>query len=235
MPGWLSFDALIVSFTFLYVFAIGWRLAGPVCALVAAILLFVLAPRGDFLFFAGGVYHFLAWRSSGPDARGHVIAMALFFAFGFVTNGVFAISLPIVLTAAALLKHEDRVHRQFESQPADDMFRVPLTGWLTLSYFTDVWADVQARHLSVIVVFGALSVLWRTLRHRWVEGALLALWFAVPMAWLSVATAPHVHDAYPFLPPIALTGAYGVAAIAGWIWRLVQRTGDRPPVSTGSR
>ena len=75
-------DALMGSLAFLYVFAIGRRLAGPVCGLASALLLF---SHGHLLFthglrtnnmeaavvlaYCGGLYHFLAWRSPNPDTQ----------------------------------------------------------------------------------------------------------------------------------------------------------------------
>src|SRR3989304_1960639 len=90
--GMRFWDAVMGSVAFLYVFAIGRRLAGPGCGLVAVLLLFTHWPlvfqhglrtnnmeAALFLSYAAGLYHFLAWRSAGPDARGHVFAVALWF------------------------------------------------------------------------------------------------------------------------------------------------------------
>ena len=65
---------------------------------------------------------------------------------------------------------------------------------------------------------GALAAaLARPSASRWLEGALLVLWFAVPMVIISAGTSKLYHYAYPFLPPVALAGGYGVATIAAWI------------------
>ena len=50
-----------------------------------------------FLAYAAGVYHFLAWRKSGPDDKGHLFAIALFFVLGFMTKFVAAVFLPLVV------------------------------------------------------------------------------------------------------------------------------------------
>ena len=114
-------DAVLASLAFLYVFAIGRRLAGPVCGFVAVLLLFAHNPlinthglrtnnmeTAVFLAYAAGVYHFLAWRKSGPDDKGHLFATALYFVLGFMTKFVAALFLPLMLIAAAMIKAEDR-------------------------------------------------------------------------------------------------------------------------------
>ena len=98
--GMRFWDAVMGSLAFLYIFAIGRRLAGPVCGFTAVFLLVVHAPlilehglrtnnmeAAVFLAYAAGMYHFLAWRTSGPDDRGHIFAMALYFVLGFTDPG----------------------------------------------------------------------------------------------------------------------------------------------------
>ena len=75
-------DALFGGLAFLYVFALGRRLAGPVCGFVAVFVLFVYGPllfehglRNNnmeaplVLCYCGGVYHYLAWATAGSPAR----------------------------------------------------------------------------------------------------------------------------------------------------------------------
>ena len=115
-------DAVLASIAFLYVFAIGRRLRGPVCGLAAVFLLFIdqrlvfehgirsnNMESAVLLAYAGGVFHFLAWRSPNPDMKRHVYAMALWFVLGFMTKFVAALFLPVILVAAALIRREDRV------------------------------------------------------------------------------------------------------------------------------
>src|SRR4030095_8479895 len=72
-------DALMARIAFLYIFALGRKLAGPICGLAAVYLLFTHGPlvlehglrtnnmeSAIFLAYAGGVFHFLKWRWSGP-------------------------------------------------------------------------------------------------------------------------------------------------------------------------
>ena len=109
------------SVALLYVFAIGRRLAGPVCGVVAVLLLFTHAPlmlshglRTNnmeaplLLQYTGMVYHYLAWRSAGPRGRGHLMAIALYFVLGFMTKFVAALFAPLVLVLAVALSPDDR-------------------------------------------------------------------------------------------------------------------------------
>jgi 4-amino-4-deoxy-L-arabinose transferase-like glycosyltransferase len=115
--GLRCWDALFGAMAFLYVFAIGWRLAGPLCGGVAVLILFVHAPllgehglRSNtmeaplFLAYCGAVYHFLAWTTATltRHRRAHLPAVALYFVLGFMTKFVAALFLPLVLGAAML-------------------------------------------------------------------------------------------------------------------------------------
>jgi 4-amino-4-deoxy-L-arabinose transferase-like glycosyltransferase len=121
--GMRLWDALFGGLAFLYVFAIGRRLAGPVCGFVAVFVLFVYGPllfehglRNNnmeaplVLCYCGAVYHYLAWSSAAaPRARrGHVLAVSLYFFLGFMTKFVAACFLPIVLAGATLLERSAR-------------------------------------------------------------------------------------------------------------------------------
>ena len=122
--GFRVWDALFGGLAFLYVFAVGRRLAGPVCGLVAVFVLFIYHPllfehglrdnamEGPlFLSYCGGVYHYLAWVSVDDRRRGtlHVTAVMLYFVLGFMTKFIASVFLPVVLAAAAL---SDRAARQ---------------------------------------------------------------------------------------------------------------------------
>jgi 4-amino-4-deoxy-L-arabinose transferase-like glycosyltransferase len=115
--GFRAWDALFGGIAFLYVFALGRRLAGAPCGLVAVFTLFVYRPllfehglRDNameaplFLSYCGGVYHYLAWASSDRQTRAtaHATGVMLFFVLGFMTKFVASVFLPIVLVAATL-------------------------------------------------------------------------------------------------------------------------------------
>lgn len=114
--GLRFWDALFGGVAFLYVFAIGSLLAGPLCGTLAVMMLFVHWPllldhglrtnnmEGPlFLCYCGGIYHFLRWQATeGRAKQAHAIAVGLYFVLGFMTKFVAAIFLPLVLTLGAI-------------------------------------------------------------------------------------------------------------------------------------
>ena len=114
--GFRAWDALFGAIAFLYVFALGRRLAGPACGIVAVFALFVYRPllfehglrdnamEGPlFLSYCGGVYHYLAWASRERQKHAaHAAAVMLYFVLGFMTKFVASVFLPIILVAATL-------------------------------------------------------------------------------------------------------------------------------------
>jgi 4-amino-4-deoxy-L-arabinose transferase-like glycosyltransferase len=116
--GLRFWDAVAGSAAFAYVFAIGSLLAGPVCGVVAVLLLFIHQPlvfvhglrtnnmdAALVLSYCAGVFHFLRW--SALDAprprRRHALLAALFFVLGFMTKFVAALFLPATLGLVTLL------------------------------------------------------------------------------------------------------------------------------------
>jgi hypothetical protein len=267
-------DAAMGALAFLYVFGIGWKLAGPVCGTAAVLLLFchhdLLYEHGlrsnnmesaVVLTYAAGVYHFLAWRSLNPDVKRHVFAMAVWFAFGFMTKFVAALFLPVVLAATALIKREDRgrlyrdwpafaaaallaivliapwfVYQHYSrlGEPGPGLFDVMfgthvfkrMTGSLDMAhlhpwtyYFSQIWSELERTGTWTIVSIGAVLFVARTWLRRWVEGAVVVLWFVIPIAAISAGTGKLYHYAYPFLAPLALAGGWLVAFIAARLYR----------------
>jgi 4-amino-4-deoxy-L-arabinose transferase-like glycosyltransferase len=112
--GMRWFDALFGAIGFLYVYAIGRRLAGPVCGVTAVFVLFTLDPllfehglrscnmeAPLFLCYCGGVFHFMEWVEAGTGgARRHAAAVAAWFLLGFMTKFVAALFLPVVCAVA---------------------------------------------------------------------------------------------------------------------------------------
>jgi hypothetical protein len=115
--GLRFWDAALGAVAFLYIFAIGCLLAGPVCGGVALLLLFVhwalLFDHGLrtnsmesalFLSYCGGIYHLMAWARILDRRRvRHAVAFGLYFLLGFMTKFVAVIFLPGVCGAALLL------------------------------------------------------------------------------------------------------------------------------------
>lgn len=120
--GQRFWDAVMGGMAFLYIFALGYLLAGPACGLVAVLMLFVHTPlvfehglrtnnmeAALVLSYCGGVYHFMRWVAAPPDRRTrHALATGLFFVLGFMTKDVAAIFLPAILGGASLVFHRTR-------------------------------------------------------------------------------------------------------------------------------
>jgi 4-amino-4-deoxy-L-arabinose transferase-like glycosyltransferase len=116
--GLRFWDAVFGGAAFLYVFAIGWMLAGPICGGVAVLLLFVHGPLlfehglrtnnmegALFLSYCGGVYHYLRWARARGAGRHflHAYAAGLYFVLGFMTKFIAVAFLPFVLGLVTLL------------------------------------------------------------------------------------------------------------------------------------
>jgi 4-amino-4-deoxy-L-arabinose transferase-like glycosyltransferase len=117
-------DAVLGSALFVYTFLIAARLSNPLGGVVAALMLFVHLPLLVLhglrtnnmeaplaLAYAGGVYHWLAWREAGSRGRrrgGHVAAVAGYFVLGFMTKFVAALFLPLVLVMTAAVNPQAR-------------------------------------------------------------------------------------------------------------------------------
>jgi len=166
--GLRFWDALFGSLAFLYVFAIGRRLGGPVCGVVAVLMLFahrlLLFEHGLranameaplVLSYCGGVYHFVAWRASEPTSRRrlHVFAVAMFFVLGFMTKFVAALFLPVVLTVATLLSRDDRarLRREWRVWSAASLLLVALIApWFLYQYNrvgAELWNNMFGAHV----------------------------------------------------------------------------------------
>jgi 4-amino-4-deoxy-L-arabinose transferase-like glycosyltransferase len=113
--GMRVWDVLFGSIAFLYVFALGRRLSGPLCGFIAVLILILYPPllfthglRNNnmeaplFLCYCGGIYHYLSWASleSARARRGHIAAVYAYFFLGFMTKFVASFFLPVVLVIA---------------------------------------------------------------------------------------------------------------------------------------
>ena len=110
--GQRFWDAVFGAIAFLYVYAIGVRLGGPVCGILAVFTLFVHRPlllvhglRSHnmeaplLLSYCGGVYHAIAWSSAGSrrSRAFHITAVVAFVVLGFMTKFVAVVFLPAIL------------------------------------------------------------------------------------------------------------------------------------------
>ncbi len=121
--GMRFWDAVIATIAFLYVFAIGRRLAGVACGLGAVLILFAHQPllfdhgllANDMestlvLAYSAGVYHLLRWFDEADAARRrrHVFAIALYVALAFMVKFVAIAFLPVVLAVVTLASRTGR-------------------------------------------------------------------------------------------------------------------------------
>ena len=112
-------DAVFGAVAFLYVFAIGRRLAGPVCGVSrswscssttrcssSTACAATTWKRRSFLCYCGGMYHYIALGRAMPTSGaggGTRSAVALYFFLGFMTKFVAALFLPVMLAATTAL------------------------------------------------------------------------------------------------------------------------------------
>lgn len=114
--GLRAIDALFGALSFLYVYGLGCLLAGPVCGVVAVLVLFTFDPlllehglRSNnmeaalLLSYCGGLYHFSRWTED-PSGRGraaaHAFAVGGYIALGFMTKFVAVFFLPLICALA---------------------------------------------------------------------------------------------------------------------------------------
>ena len=73
----------------------------------------------------------------------------------------------------------------------------------------------QLSHVGAAGWVGIGGGVWcvEAIRRRWSGGLLIVLWCLLPIALLSASLAKLYHYGFPFLPPIALMGAYSLSLL----------------------
>lgn len=264
--GMRATDALAGSLAFVYVFALGTLLAGPVCGGVAVLLLFINWPlvfehglrtnnmeASLVLSYCAGVFHFLRWTALDDQhgRRRHALWASLYFVLGFMTKFVAALFLPftlglivfgssrlrnrlliewrlwlglaglvVALVAPWFIYAHVRFGWLFWDTILGEHVLRRLTGTLVPAhlhpwyyYLQASWDEFVREKTQWLMVTGLLVLLAQTLRRRWLEGSVVLLWAAVPLAIISAGTSKLYHYAYPFLPPLALAAGYAVALV----------------------
>ena len=274
--GLRFWDAVLGSVAFVYVFLLGRRLAGPLCGIVAVMILFAHDPlifdhgvRSNnmdaalLLAYCAGVYHYLRWAEA-PDPRArwiHAGAVGASFYLGFMTKFVAALFLPMVLGATALIfaAHRRRLR--------DDLRRWVTVGavvlalivpWFLYQYVTEGQALIEVmfgdhvytrftsfadpQHLkpwhfyvsaayarltesgsAVWVGFGLLLLAVHGVVRKLPDLWIVILWFVLPVTFISLGSSKLYHYFYPYVPPLALAGGYGVAWLTGVVLRASAR------------
>jgi len=163
--GLRFWDAVFGGVAFLYLFAIGRRIGGPMCGMAAVLMLFVHRPllfehglRSNnmeaslLLAYCGGICHFLLWRESNEHARGrlHVLAVTLYFVLGFMTKFVAALFLPAIIAAVLMPRRTDRlwlVQRWRELLAAAALAGLLIAPWFIYQHLrvgAAFWEDILA-------------------------------------------------------------------------------------------
>jgi hypothetical protein len=90
-------------------------------------------------------------------------------------------------------------------------------------YFVEMYERWKEKDAFGLVAGGSLLFVFDTFRRRWPEGFLTILWFALPLAIISMGTSKLFHYAYPFLPPVGLAAGHLIARF----WALLRPLVDR--------
>jgi 4-amino-4-deoxy-L-arabinose transferase-like glycosyltransferase len=112
-------DAALGALAFVYVFLLGRWQSGAVGGMAAVLVLYTIEPltfalRSNtmeaplLLCYAGGVYHFARWVDAGGarSAGWHRLAVAIYFAIGFLTKFVAILFLPLICLAAVVVRRD---------------------------------------------------------------------------------------------------------------------------------
>jgi 4-amino-4-deoxy-L-arabinose transferase-like glycosyltransferase len=101
----------------------------------------------------------------------------------------------------------EHVYRRFTSY-LDSGHVQPL-----LYYFTTMYQQFLASGTMLLGVLGLVLLLVQTIRRGWTDGAVVLIWFALPLIVISTGTSKLYYYTYPFLPPVALAIGYLVAML----------------------
>ena len=271
--GLRFWDAVLGSVAFVYVFLLGRRLAGPVCGVVAVMILFAHDPlifdhgvRSNnmdaalLLAYCAGVYHYLRWAGA-PETRArwiHAGAVGAAFYVGFMTKFVAALFLPMVLGATALLfaAHRQRLREDLRRWVTiGAVVTVLIVPWFLYQYvkegqalidvmfgdhvYTRFTSFADPQHLNpwhfyvtaayarlaesgsaLWVGFGLLVLASDAVRRKRSDLWIVILWLGLPVTLISLGSSKLYHYFYPYVPPLALAGGYGVAWLARAMLRL---------------
>ena len=88
-------------------------------------------------------------------------------------------------------------------------------------YFVQLIDALRRSGALWMVAAGSVLLVAETIRRRRADGLVVLMWFAVPIALISLGTSKLYHYAYPFLPPVALAGGF----LVSYLWETV-----RPPI-----
>ena len=104
-------------------------------------------------------------------------------------------------------------------------------------YFGELYNRLTQVGATGWVIAGGMLWLVESVRREWKGGILIVVWFLLPVGVISISVAKLSWYMYPFLPPVALAGAYAVSRLvkllreihvgSGWGRRVLERAGLR--------
>jgi hypothetical protein len=166
--GLRFWDAVMGGAAFLYIFAIGRRMAGWFCGVAAVLILysfdsliFTHGLRGNnmeaplVLAYAGAAYHFLRWHEAstpGASTR-HALVVGLYFLLGFMTKFVASLFLPMILLGSTLELTAVRAKavREWRTWGLSAVVVIVLTApWFVYQMWQpdrDLWAIMLGEHV----------------------------------------------------------------------------------------
>jgi len=166
--GLRFWDAVFGSALFLYVFAIGRMVRGPLAGVAAVLMLFVQTPllvdhglRSNnmeamvVLAYCAGFYHYFAWRrAENPRRRGlHIVAGTLYFAAAFMMKTVAAAFLPALVGVAIVARRDDRARIRADWRAcavAAALAGVLIAPWFLYQYHrfgSELWSTMFGMHV----------------------------------------------------------------------------------------
>ena len=87
-------------------------------------------------------------------------------------------------------------------------------------YYAGLYGQLTTVGARTWVVVGAALWMLESARNRWKGGVLVLTWYLIPLCIISMSLAKLYHYSLPFLPPIALMGAYPASLLARLARRL---------------
>lgn len=87
-------------------------------------------------------------------------------------------------------------------------------------YYAELYRNLNSAGTVGWVIVG--TVLWtlESMRQRWKGGALVLAWYLISIGIISMSVAKLYHYSFPFLPAVALVGAYPISLVARFTQRL---------------
>jgi hypothetical protein len=87
-------------------------------------------------------------------------------------------------------------------------------------YYAELYRHLDSAGALGWVIVGAVLWVLESVRRRWKGGVLVLAWYLIPIGIISMSVAKLYHYSFPFLPAVALVGAYPISLVARFAQRL---------------